>query len=213
MPTLVRPGEPFRLAVKVDDKWGNPSDRVDARIRLAASGPIVGLPDTLTLARGTFGAVASGLVCRESGDVLIRLLAEDGTKVARANPLRAVPQSTGLLHFWADTHGQSNETLGTNSARRYFAFGRDKAHLDVMGHQGNDFQISGDFWRELNLLTAEFDAPGRFVAIPGYEWSANTAVGGDRNVHFCHEGQAIIRSSSRSDRRRRRHGGRTSRRT
>ncbi len=64
-----------------------------------------------------------------------------------------------------------------------------------MGHQGNDFQITGAFWRELNALTREFDKPGRFVCIPGYEWSANTAVGGDRNVHYRHEGETIHRSS------------------
>jgi hypothetical protein len=33
------------------------------------------------------------------------------------------------------------------------------------------------------------------VCIPGYEWSANTAVGGDRNVHYRHEGETIHRSS------------------
>ena len=194
-PTLVRAGEPFRLAVKVDDQWGNPSDRVDARIRLVASRPIAGLPETMTLTPGTFGAAADGLVCTEPGDVLIRLLADNGTELTCANPLRAVLMSAHQLHYWGDTHGQSNETLGTNSARRYFAFGRDMAHLDVMGHQGNDFQITGDFWRELNKLTAEFDEAGRFVCIPGYEWSANTAVGGDRNVHFRREGETIHRSS------------------
>ena len=99
------------------------------------------------------------------------------------------------MHFWGDTHGQSNETLGTNDARAYFEFGRDKAFLDVMGHQGNDFQITGAFWRELNELSTEFDKPGSFVCIPGYEWSANTAVGGDRNVHYRHEGETIHRSS------------------
>jgi hypothetical protein len=99
------------------------------------------------------------------------------------------------VHYWGDTHGQSNETLGTNTARSHFAFGRDRAFLDVIGHQGNDFQITGAFWRKLNKLTKEFDAPGRFVCIPGYEWSANTAVGGDRNVHFRHEGETIHRSS------------------
>ena len=33
------------------------------------------------------------------------------------------------------------------------------------------------------------------MCIPGYEWSANTAVGGDRNVHYRHEGETIHRSS------------------
>src|SRR5581483_6462283 len=53
----------------------------------------------------------------------------------------------------------------------------------------------GAFWRELNRLTRELDEPGRFVCIPGYEWSANTAVGGDRNVHYRNEGETIHRSS------------------
>ena len=39
------------------------------------------------------------------------------------------------------------------------------------------------------------DEPGRFVAIPGYEWSGNTALGGDRNVFYRHEGRPIFRSS------------------
>ena len=129
------------------------------------------------------------------GDCAVRVLDEAGNELTRSNPLRAVDSATPLVHFWGDTHGQSNETLGTNTAREYFEFGRDKAFLDVMGHQGNDFQITGAFWRELNELSAEFDKPERFVCIPGYEWSANTAVGGDRNVHFRREGETIHRSS------------------
>jgi hypothetical protein len=193
LPTRVRAGEPFRLALKIDDKWGNPSDRVDASVHL--EGAVAGLPSALRLQPGAFGAVIEGLRVAEPGDVTIRILDETGTELCRSNPLRVAAADTPLVHFWGDTHGQSNETLGTNSARDYFLFGRDKAHVDVMGHQGNDFQITGAFWRELNALTRELDRPGRFVAIPGYEWSANTAVGGDRNVHYRHEGETIHRSS------------------
>jgi len=195
LPTCVRAGEPFRLALKVDDKWGNPSDRVERTVRLVADGAIAGLPGTVRLQQGKFGAVVDGLSAAEPGEISVRVLDETGSELCRSNPLRIAPRDAGLVHFWGDTHGQSNETLGTNTAREYFEFGRDKAHLDVMGHQGNDFQITGAFWRELNALTKEFDTPGRFVCIPGYEWSANTAVGGDRNVHYRHEGETIHRSS------------------
>jgi hypothetical protein len=195
LPTGVRAEEPFRLAIKVDDQWGNPSDRVERVVRLAAEGAIAGLPPELRLKQGLFGAVIDGLRVADPGDVAIHVLDEGGDELCRSNPLRVLPRDAALRHFWGDTHGQSNETLGTNSAREYFAFGRDKAHLDVMGHQGNDFQITGAFWRELNTLSKEFDQPGRFVCIPGYEWSANTAVGGDRNVHYRREGETIHRSS------------------
>ena len=195
LPTLVRAGEPFRLSVKADDKWGNPSNVIDSTLRLASDGPIGGLPATARFAPGSFALQVEGLRIDEPGERIVRVLDDRGEELCRSNPLRVVPGATPLVHFWGDTHGQSNETLGTNSAREYFEFGRDKAFLDVMGHQGNDFQITGAFWRELNALTAEFDKPGRFVCIPGYEWSANTAVGGDRNVHYRHEGETIHRSS------------------
>ncbi len=195
LPTLVRAGEPFRLCVKADDKWGNPSNIVDRLVQLDADGPIVNLPGRLRLVPGQFGAIIEGLLLSQPGDLAIRVLDESSNELCRSNPLRAIARESALVHFWGDTHGQSNETLGTNTAREYFEFGRDKAFLDVMGHQGNDFQITGAFWRELNALSKEFDGAGRFVCVPGYEWSANTAVGGDRNVHYRHEGETIHRSS------------------
>ncbi|KAB2850882.1 MAG: DUF3604 domain-containing protein [Hyphomicrobiaceae bacterium] len=195
LPTRVRAGEPFAFALKVDDKWGNPSDLTNEEVTLKASSPILGLPETTRLVGGKFGARIDALKVEKSGLCHIDVSDTSGRLLCRSNPLEVVHPASKLVHFWGDTHGQSNETLGTNSARDYFAFGRDKAHIDVMGHQGNDFQITRAFWKELNRLTAEFDVPGRFVCIPGYEWSANTAVGGDRNVHFRHEGEAIHRSS------------------
>ncbi len=195
LPTMVRAGAPFRFGIKVDDAWGNPSDLVTRTVRLAPSRPISGLPATADLKQGTFGATLDGLSVREPGDLTIDVLDENGALLARSNPLRIAASDAATVHFWGDTHGQSDETLGTNPAREYFAFGRDRALLDVMSHQGNDFQITGDFWRDLNVATAEFDEPGRFVCIPGYEWSANTAVGGDRNVMYRHEGETIHRSS------------------
>ena len=57
------------------------------------------------------------------------------------------------------------------------------------------FQITEGFWRELDRHTAAFDAPGRFVTLPGYEWSGNTTLGGDRNVFFTTEGRPMRRSS------------------
>ena len=83
--------------------------------------------------------------------------------------------------------------MGTADA--YFRYARDAAFIDMVGHQGNDFQITDAFWKELNLLTAEFDVPGRFVCLPGYEWSGNTGMGGDRNIFYRREGRPIRRSS------------------
>ena len=193
LPTLKRPGEPFRLCLKSEDKWGNPSDQVGQTVHLDAGGKIKGLPQTARIENGAFSALIDHLSVEAQGDVTVKVYSNSGELLTESNPLRLLTD-TPLLHFWSDMHGQSEETVGTNSCRDYFSFGRDKAFLDICAHQGNDFQITDAFWAEINALTEEFYAPGRFVTIPGYEWSGNTSLGGDHNVWYRQEGRPIYRS-------------------
>ena len=194
LPTLRRVGEPFRLCLKAEDRWGNPTDQAETQLQLRASRPVANLPPHLSYRKGLFAATVDDLRGDEPGDFVVDVLDAEGQVLSQSNPLRIV-ESADLLPYWGDLHGQTEETIGTNSVREYFAFARDRAFLDICGHQGNDFQITNDFWAELNRVTREFDKPGRFVAVPGYEWSGNTALGGDRNVFFRHEGGTIRRSS------------------
>jgi hypothetical protein len=192
VPSLVVTGEPFRLAVIAEDIWGNPT-AIGRMLTLQSSAPLRNLPPNVTPKAGEGPLVIEGLVADAPGDIELRILS-DGAELARANPMRAVTRAP-LRRYWGDLHGQSGETVGTNPARTYFAYARDKAFVDIVGHQGNDFQITDDFWAELNRLTAEFDKPGRFVCVPGYEWSGNTGMGGDRNIFYRREGRPIFRSS------------------
>ncbi|WP_439594353.1 DUF3604 domain-containing protein [Falsiroseomonas sp.] len=192
LPTLRRAAEPFSLSLRADDRWGNPSGQVTGRFRLRASRPVQGLPELFEWPAGARAHRIEGLRA-EAGDLSITLLDEAGTPLVESNPLRLVPAAE-LLPFYADMHGQSDETIGTNSARRLAEYARDLAFIDAMCHQGNDFQITADFWRDLNKLTADFNQDGRFVFFPGYEWSGNTALGGDRNVVLKEEGRILHRS-------------------
>lgn len=166
-PTVAPAGKPITVRVKREDAWGNP----------------VGRPWSNRCS-----------VPSEDG-VFRTTIHDDETGLsALTNPsiVSAQPQ-TG--RFWADIHGQSEETIGTNSIESYFRFARDRAFLDVCGHQGNDFQITDEFWQTVNDTTARFNQDGRFVVFPGWEWSGNTGLGGDRNVFFKDEGGIISRSS------------------
>ena len=194
LPTLRRVGETFALSMKAEDKWGNPTNLQAWSATLEASLPVENLPETVSVAEGDFTNVIDGLRVTEPGDLTIILRDDAGAVLARSNPLR-VAAETETTHWWGDMHGQSQETVGTNSAEQFFAFARDKAFVDVAGHQANDFQISNEFWGWLNELTTEFNDDGRFVTLPGYEWSGNTALGGDRNVYFTTEGRQIRRFS------------------
>ena len=167
-PSRVAVGRPFTYAVKTEDRWGNPTSK-PCRFRHAGF--------------------------RRPG--VRRLRGRDPTTglTARSNPIAVTDRTSFLYPRWADFHGQSEETIGTNSIDDYFRFARDRAFLDIAAHQGNDFQITDDFWKRINRATRRFYQPGRFVTFPGYEWSGNTPLGGDRNVYYRSEGGLISHSS------------------
>ena len=158
LPSLAVAGEPFRLALVAEDMWGNPTDKADAALALEPSRPVRGLPSGVTIKAGEGPRVIENLVVDAAGDLELQVMAGD-KEVARANPLRVVA-SAPLRRYWADLHGQSGETIGMGSAEAYFRYARDAAFVDMVGHQGNDFQITDAFWKKLNELTAEFDKPG-----------------------------------------------------
>jgi hypothetical protein len=172
---------------------GQPHREAEEIVTLVPSRPVRGLPQSIAIKRGSGPCVLENLVADAAGDLELRLMA-NGQQLAQANAMRVVTKAP-LRRYWGDLHGQSGETIGMGSAESYFRYARDAAFIDIVGHQGNDFQITDAFWAELNRLTAQFDAPGRFVCLPGYEWSGNTGMGGDRNIFFRREGRPIRRSS------------------
>lgn len=192
LPTLRRPGEPFTLGLRADDAWGNPTARARARLMLVADVPVRGLPSEIDFAPEDRALRIDGLTAATEGTLRIRVF-EGETLLAETPPL--VIRDGDLAGYWADLHGQSGETIGTGTIESYMDFARDKAFLDVTSHQANDFQIRDAFWDHLNTVTAAWNAPGRFTVFPGYEWSGNTAVGGDHNVFFRHEGATLRRCS------------------
>ncbi len=193
LPTFKRPGETFRLGIKAEDLYGNPSDQVDCTLSLTANQEVLGLPNQVSFPPGQRSVVIDGLSAEAPGSYQITLCDGAGAVLARSNPLQFAAGDDSA--WWADMHGQSGESVGINTARQYFEFARDLAFLDATSHQANDFQVNGAFWAQINELTAEFHQDHRFLTLPGYEWSGNTGVGGDRNVYFRHEGRAIRRSS------------------
>ena len=193
-PTVVEVGTPFRVALRADDACGNPTASAHGALYFVARGPLSGLPDVVSIGCGQHPVWIDGLTATGQGDIGIDLFNAVGRLMGCANVMRA-QVAPAFRHFWGDFHAQSEETIGTNSARDYFVFARDRAFIDFVGHQGNDFQITNAFWAQLNELTREFNEDGRFITIPGYEWSGVTGLGGDRNVNFLREGAAIRRSS------------------
>lgn len=184
---------PVRVLLTVNDGWGNPlRENVQGIVRLSTSGVPNALPESCSLQDGH--ALFEDVRCEENG--LLRITAEHellGT--VESNPLLIKGVRTSHHWFWGDLHGQSRETIGTNSAEAYFEFARDRALCDFTGHQGNDLQVTDEFWKRLNKITKAVTEPGKYIAFPGYEWSALTPLGGDHNVYYLNEDCEIYRSS------------------
>ena len=144
VPSLAVVREPFRLAIVAEDMWGNPTENAAATLNLQSTPPLQGLPDNITIAKGDGPRVIENLVAAEPSDFDLTVAADDRI-VAQANPLRVLSVAP-LRRYWADLHGQSGETIGMGSAEDYFRYARDKAFIDMVGHQGNDFQITDAFW-------------------------------------------------------------------
>jgi len=168
-PSEVRVGKPFDYYLKLEDRWGNPTGKP---VKMRHPG---------------FG---------EAGIKMFVARDKKTNIVAESNPIRVVAQKPAVHVLWADFHGQSEETLGTRSIQDYFDFAKDYGLLDIAGHQGNDFQITDEFWGVINKTCEEYYEEGRFVTFPGYEWSGNSPLGGDRNVYFVSEGGTISHSST-----------------
>ena len=165
-PSSVAAEQPFVYHLKLEDAWGNP-------VASPAALPHPGL---------------------KAG--IHRLAASDAATglAAVSNPVEAHAQPPATGRWWGDLHGQSEETIGTNTIDDYFRFARDCGLVDVAAHQGNDFQVTDAFWQQVNDTTRAWNQAGRFVTFPGYEWSGNTPLGGDRNIYFEHEGGEIVHS-------------------
>jgi hypothetical protein len=195
LPTSRAVGSEFSLGVRADDVWGNPTaDIPHERLLFKATGPVQGLPNAVSFDEEARSLRVGGLKASGTGLVTIDVTDKVGTTIVRSNVM-VVVDTLPLTPYWGDLHAQSGETIGSGSAEDYMRFGRDYAFLDMIGHQGNDFQISPEFWSRLNDLMREWNEPGHFVTVPGYEWSGNTALGGDRNVFYKTEDFPIRRSS------------------
>lgn len=186
-------GEPFRLQVRALDRWGNPDPGYRGTLHFNGSTPN-GLPSSYTLTEADAGVHwFAGLTLERPGIQTVNVQDGDG-RTAESNPVRIHAQPPAQRLYWGDPHGQTEETVGTGSVSDYLRYARDVAAIDMTGHQGNDFQITGEVYERIQSQLAAANEPGRFVTFHGYEWSGNTPAGGDRNVHY-RDGGPIHRSS------------------
>jgi hypothetical protein len=180
LPAQLTVGESTEIFVRGADRWGNPTPSPDD-IHLGFHGLANGL-------------IAGGML-RAQKPGIAQVTATSGNMKSNSNPVEFTEKSSKYRRYWGDLHAQTESTVGTGSENEYFTFARNQARLDFTSHQGNDFQLTDEDWRRLNRVIRQHHESGKFVIIPGYEWSGNTSAGGDHNVLYSIDDQPLIRSS------------------
>jgi hypothetical protein len=188
-PTLAQAGTPFRVQVRGNDKYGNPTPLDAAGLTLNAN-PDIKFDLTRSNGRATW---IEGVILEGKGVRRIELKQGDNL-LATTNPI-VVSDEPGEVICWGDTQAQTASTVGVGTPDEYFAYARDCAAIDFTTHQGNDFILSDADLEEVRLAALKYNEPGRFAAFFGWEWSGPTGTGGDRNVMFLDDEGPIFRSS------------------
>ena len=128
------------------------------------------------------------------GDVDLRLMA-DGEELARANPLRVVAARAAAALLGRPARAERRDHRHGHRRKPISATRATPPSSTWSAIRATTSRSPTRSGRSSTELTAEFDEPGQFVCLPGYEWSGNTGMGGDRNVFYRHEGRPIRRSS------------------
>jgi hypothetical protein len=188
LPSQVLKGKKVLPKIRGEDRWGNSVEVTSWVINQVLVGNI---PAAKPL--------NNSIIPIWDEPFRLELTAQFGTLFLKThtNTARVLEAKQEKLNsYWGDLHGQAGSTIGTGSDDDYYKFARDTAFLDIVGHQGNDFQISDTLWNELQNVSGRYNQDHHFVTIPGYEWSGNTPAGGDRNVFYKKEYSPLIRSSN-----------------
>ena len=186
LPSTARPGERVRLALSVLDTRGNTGLVVGGTVGLRAveGDELVELPTEVAFDPERGGRATIELVVRGSG--VVRIAAEHGDLRAETNPLQVSERGTRVL--WGDLQNHSGASDGTGLPVELYDYARDVAALDVFALTDHDhwgmlfLDQHPAMWRQMLALARDRYEPGRFVTLPGFEWTH--WVHGHRHVLF-----------------------------
>jgi hypothetical protein len=194
LPSALHAGEKFRAVAALLDAVGNAGVEQTGELRFESIPAGLELPARAEFASGSGGRLSLEGVARENGVYRLEAVGPAGLR-AQSNPMEVGP---GPRVLWGDLHGHSGLSDGTGEPDDYYRYARDVAGLDVAVLTDHDhwgmlpLATHPALFDEILASTERFHEPGRFVTIPGWEWTS--WIHGHRHVlHF--DERAAIHSS------------------
>lgn len=193
MPSDAGIDEPTWCIVRVEDRYGNPATRYRGTVRFTATDPTSKLPQPYTFTEADRGVHRFENVLFKS-EGAFTLHVTDGEFERRGNPVRVHERRPDNLLLWGDLHGHTLFSDGRGTVEQFYDFADRVAGLDVCAVTDHAFEIVDWMWEHSKDVTNDVYEPGRFVTFQAYEWSGQTAVGGDHNVFFLDDDPPLHRS-------------------
>jgi hypothetical protein len=193
LPSVARPGKPFRITIAALDPHANTGYPFEGRVALTSTPAEseLELAEPVIFVASDRGRKTFEAIVREPGIVRVRAESDAGL-IGESNPMLVASDVQNI--FWGDFHGHTSLSDGTGTVEDYFTYARDVSALDVVGITDHDhwgvLQLDQhpEFWEETKAETRRFHQPGRFVTLLGYEWTS--WIHGHRHVlYFEDEGE------------------------
>lgn len=185
-PTLVSPGQRFRVLVRCVDERGLLSPALAGRLDVSCEGAVDG-PDTVIMAESGRGTAWFAAGATSSGTGRIRVYSPGRGVEGVSNPV--VCRNATYHVLWGDMHTHSIISDGTQEPGYLYHRARDLLGWDFTSVSDHDTWSFGEERartpEEFELMMRAADdnyRPGEFVTLRTYEWTNHRQ--GHRNVLF-----------------------------
>lgn len=174
-------------------RWRRPGGKLHPP-EIAALAPPTDVYPALAAGQGAETSTASPVRGAELpsnlGPGVHRVQVRDREWRAVSNPLLVTPEPPPYHLFWGEIHVHTLLSDGLGHPEEAYRHARDVAALDFAALTDHICYLSDADWDYLQDLCAQFNEPGRFVTLNGYEWAGK---GGHRNIYTLAERQPPVR--------------------
>lgn len=192
-PSMVEVGQPFTVKIAAIDKYRNVGRPYYTwRVFLETTCEKASMPIEIRMTENDMGVHnVSGIVLNEEGVYTIKAISDDRTVEVLSNPIMCKEKLPEYKLYWGEIHTHTALSDGRGTPEKAYVYARDVANLDfasVTDHAHFDFTDAD--WEETKKAAVQFNEPGRFVTILGYEW---TRSWDHRNVYYLDDDQPVFR--------------------
>ena len=144
-PSTVIVGDSFRVLVKAEDKWGNPSSSYRGTVAFEGDGVESELRLVAFDAKNAGTQWVEGFRTPKVGVLKIRAADHNNQLQTASNPIISTQHVEKYLLCWADPHG--GQLVMSSKIAEFFRYARDVAGVQFVGYQRNADVISQEDWQ------------------------------------------------------------------